>query len=276
MSLIVLTIACSDVLSRASCHYHADHSHFDSLCDPRVDDADNALLSYKHGFCVVSIPYRLSPDYPFPTPTHDCAALIQAVLADDSIPGDRNRVIVGGYSAGGNLSLSAVQLHGLHDKVSAVVAYYPVVNYTLTLEDKLSTSVVAPGKKKDLLENLGPIFNWAYIPIGQDRKDPLLSPAFAERSQLPKKLCILGCQYDLLCDEARTMARDLARLEAGNQKDTETGWVKGNLKWMEIPEVEHGFNQMVEKDKAKAAKNRAAAEKMHQEVAEWIYSEVFV
>ncbi|KAK9899763.1 alpha/beta-hydrolase [Cystobasidium minutum MCA 4210] len=247
-----------------------------TVCSPSVCDVDNAILSRKHGFCVVSIPYRLAPSHPFPTPTYDCAAVIKAVLDDEKgIPADRSRVVLGGYSAGGNLSLSAAQLDGLHDRINAIVAYYPVVDYDLTLEEKLSTSKVAPHKKKDLLESLGPIFNWAYLPHGQDRQDPLLSPAYAERSKLPKNICLVGCEYDLLCGEAKTMAEKLAQKESGQKVDTDSGWEKGNIKWIFMEKVEHGFNQMVTKDPAQTKHNRSSTEQMHQETSDWVYKHVF-
>lgn len=247
-----------------------------TLCNPSICDVDNAILSRKHGFCVVSIPYRKAPGYPFPTPTYDCAALIKAVLDDeDNIPADRTRVVLGGYSAGGNLSLSAAQLDGLHDRINAIVAYYPVVDYDKTLEEKLEGSKLAPGKKRDLLADLGPMFNWAYMNYGQDRRDPLLSPAYAARSKLPKNLCIVGCEYDLLCGEARRMAEDLAKSEKGEKVKDNLGWTKGNLKWMHMEKVEHGFNQMVTKDPEQIKHNRDTTEQMHQGAADWLYSHVF-
>lgn len=247
-----------------------------TLCSPAIDDVDNSLLSRKHGFCVVSIPYRKAPGYPFPTPTHDCAALIKAVLDDEeNIPGDRDRVVLGGYSAGGNLSLSSAQLHGLHNRIKAIVAYYPVVDYDMTLEEKLKDSKLAPGKKRDLLADLGPMFNWAYLPHGQDRRDPLLSPAYADRSKLPVNLCFIGCEYDLLCGEAKRMAEKLARTESGDKVDTASGWEKGNIKWIHVEKVEHGFNQMVTKDPELIKHNRASAEQMHQDATDWVYRHVF-
>jgi acetyl esterase/lipase len=248
-----------------------------TLCSPPIDDVDNTILSKKHGFCVVSIPYRKAPDYPFPTPTYDVAALIKAVLEDeDGIPADRTRVVVGGYSAGANLSLSASQLDNLHDKINAVVAYYPVVDYDMTLEEKLKDSKLAPGKKRDLLADLGPMFNWAYIPHGQDRRDPLLSPTYAERSKLPQNLCILGCEYDLLCGEAKRFAEKLGDKEqSGEKKTSDRGWEKGNVKWIHLEKVEHGFNQMVTKDEEQIRHNKATTEQMHQDVADWLYGHVF-
>lgn len=247
-----------------------------TLCAPAIDDVDNSILSRKHGFCVVSIPYRRAPAYPFPTPTYDCAALIKAVLDDeDSIPADRSRVVVGGYSAGANLSLSSAQLDGLHDRINAIVAYYPVVDYDMTLEEKLQGSKLAPGKKTDLLADLGPMFNWAYIPNGQDRCDPLLSPMYASRSKLPKKICLVGCEYDLLCGEGRKMAEKLADGEDGEKVDDELGWTKGTIKWIHLNKVEHGFNQMVTKDPEQIKHNRSTTETMHQETTDWIYKHVF-
>lgn len=247
-----------------------------TLCNPSIDDIDNSILSRKHGFCVVSIPYRKAPDYRFPTPTYDCAALIRAVLDDeDNIPADRTKVVVGGYSAGANLSLSAAQLDGLHDRINAIVAYYPILDSDMTLEEKLQVSKIAPGREKDTLADLGPLFNWAYIPHGQNRRDPLLSPAYAPRSKLPKNICLVGCEYDLLCGEARNMAECLANSEEGEKVEDDLGWSKGNIRWICLQETEHGFNTTPTKDPELIKRNTATAEQMHQATAEWLYDHVF-
>lgn len=236
-----------------------------------MDDRDNALLSQQHGICVVSIPYRKAPKHPFPTAPNDCANLIAAILGDDSLPVDKSKVAVGGYSAGGNLSLSAVQLNGLHDRIKGVVAYYPVTDYTLTLEEKLSTSKLAPGRKSDMLASLGPMFNWAYIPLGHDRRDPILSPHFAPRDKLPGKLAFFGCEYDLLCTEARKMAEKLA----GGPQQSADEWEKDGIKWELIKEVEHGFNSTPRGTKEQMAFKRKKQEEMQRSAAEWLWREVY-
>jgi acetyl esterase/lipase len=70
---------------------------------------------------VVSIEYDLAPLNRFPGPTNDVVAITQAVIQDESLPVDKSRVVLGGFSAGSNLSLSAAQMPGLKSKIKGVV-----------------------------------------------------------------------------------------------------------------------------------------------------------
>lgn len=242
-----------------------------------ADDRDNALLSQKHGIAVVSIPYRKAPDYPFPAAPKDCAKLIKAILDDPSLPVDKSRVAVGGYSAGGNMSLTAVQLDGLHERIKGLVLFYPATNLAKTLKEKLAVSKIAPGRKNDMLERLGPMFQWAYIPAGTDKRDPLLSPYFAPREKLPKKMFFLGCEYDLLCQEAHDMAEKWAEAESGEKSTAQNGdsWEKGGIKWELLRGCEHGFNQTPPNNEEDAKVKRAKQEAMHESVAKWLFEQVY-
>ena len=245
---------------------------------PLLDDPDNIELSQKHGICVVSIGYRLAPKYPFPIPVQDCAAAIQAVLADPDLPADKSKVAVGGYSAGGNLALAATQLNGLNKRIKGAVAYYPSTNWTESREEKLEKATSPPGKK-DMLVDMIPMLNLGYIDYNQDRRDPLLSPHFAERAALPEKLYILGCEYDLLCSEAEETAEKNAELETGQKvADIEgVGWTKGRVRWRKILGVEHGFNNVVNSMKEAPERKRLLEKRadMHADVARWLKAEVY-
>ena len=236
-----------------------------------MDDSNNAELAYKHGILVVSIPYRLAPLYPFPTPGKDVAALMKAVMDDESLPFDRSKPVAAiGYSAGGNLILTAPQHDNLTDRVKAAVAVYPAVNSTLGTDVRLAKGVVAPGLKHDRLHKMAHWFDFSYVPVGQDKADPLLSPAFAKRDKLPEKLLILGCEYDMLCSEAQEMAEELAKDEPGDRKELEggrIGWEKGRIRWEFAKGMEHGFNL--------SPKHQTEMEKMQEGIAEWLFREVY-
>lgn len=241
---------------------------------PWVDDADNAILCHGHGFCVVSIPYRLGPSYKFPIAPNDVAAMIAAVIQDESLPVDKTKVVVGGYSAGGTLSLAAPQILSpeIRKSIKAIVAYYPSTNSAMDTANKIKRQNLDPSRK-DSLHWMAYMFSLGYIKPGTNRADPLLSPIFAKRENLPEKIYILGCEFDMLCNEAHDMADDLAEHENGEQIDLpqgRKGWTKGNLKWEMLEGVEHGFNQRFHD--AEAKKKTAA---MHQGVADWLRKEVF-
>jgi acetyl esterase/lipase len=252
---------------------------------PTVDDGDNAILCHKHGICIVSINYRKAPAFPFPTAVEDVAALIEAVLDDSDLPVDKSRVAVAGYSAGGNLCLAAPQLSGLHKRIKGAVALYPVTDLSCSLKTKVERATPPP-YRQDMLRSLSKAFNWAYIPRTQDLRNPNLSPSYASRQEFPEKLYILGCEFDLLCPEARDLAVKLADAETAGGEDAltkrelgggRTGWQRGNVTWEELKGVEHGFNQRFahEMNKKRRAEWQTKTQQMHDGVAEWLFREVY-
>ena len=57
------------------------------------------------GYAVLSIDYRLAPEYPFPAAVEDClGAVVWAKREAARFNGDPNRVAIAGESAGGNLA----------------------------------------------------------------------------------------------------------------------------------------------------------------------------
>jgi acetyl esterase len=77
--------------------------HGGAFCVLRADSFPLLCASYAQlGAVVVSVDYRLAPEYPFPIATEECyAALCWAI---DELEVDRSRVVVTGGSAGGALS----------------------------------------------------------------------------------------------------------------------------------------------------------------------------
>jgi acetyl esterase/lipase len=239
---------------------------------PAADDSDNAILCHKYGICIVSINYRKAPGYPFPIPVEDAAALIDAVLNDAELPVDKTKVAVCGYSTGGNLSLTATQLHGLSKRIKGVVAFYPPTVGKRPLDTANLT---------DMLVHMLPLFTWAYILEGQDIRDPLLAPLYAKRENLPSKLFILGCEYDILCNEARDFAEKMAKAEGDTQKkelgNGRVGWESGNITWEELKGLEHGFNQLRNHQSKPEVKKvwTERTEEMHANVAKWLFKEIY-
>ena len=88
-------------------YFHGGGFVFGSL-----DDSDHvcATLS-RHGEClVVSVDYRLAPEFRFPAAVHDAAAALEGVAREArEIGGDPSRIAVGGESAGANLAAVLAQ-----------------------------------------------------------------------------------------------------------------------------------------------------------------------
>ncbi|KAI1803291.1 alpha/beta-hydrolase [Daldinia bambusicola] len=244
---------------------------------PNDDDAWNAQFANMHNVLVVALNYRKAPSYPFPTATYDLEALILATLDDDSLPIDKTRIAIGGFSAGGSLTLSVCQLPSIREKVrpSAAVPIYAIVDKAIPPEIKLKTRYYKPGlgpgmrsAPNDFLSVLSPFFLWSYIEPGFNLTDPLLSPYFAPRNTLPPHIFLIGAELDQLAHESWSMANRLAgRPEplltdvAGQEKigpgkgelildDDRFAFEhiedegKSSIRWLLIPDQIHAFDHL--------------------------------
>ncbi|KAJ9654519.1 hypothetical protein H2198_006462 [Neophaeococcomyces mojaviensis] len=212
-----------------------------TIGDPQFDDKVCHYLCNKFGYVVVSLQYRLAPSNPFPIPVDDCTELALAVLSDPDLPVDHSKVAMGGCSAGGGLTLSVSQDPRLKSKIMALVPFYPVTDFSYKFTgDFRDKPAAADGKgaATDGLRNSMHLFDWAYIPYGQDRTDPRLSPIYADAAVFPKKIYFLTAQYDYLCEEAFNMAKKLA---GDNSLTEDADWDVNGVRWERLPDEVHAF-----------------------------------
>lgn len=209
-----------------------------SLCDPTVDDPFCHTLAHKYGYLVISLSYSLAPQHPFPSAVDDLTALIPAILEDASLPIDHTRVALGGFSAGGNLALSAAQSSTVGPKLAALVPIYPVVDFSGRYKGRFRPT---PDGTPDLLRRTGGWFVWAYIPPGTSLVEPRLSPIYADRAALPPHLLFVGAEYDVLCHEAHEMAKKLVGDRAARDKHEGDDWEADGVSWLRIKGQRHGF-----------------------------------
>lgn len=208
-------------------------------CDASIDDAFCKSWCDRTGMMVVSLNYRKAPVHRFPVPTLDIAAVTRAVIDDETLNIDKSRVVMGGFSAGGSLALTSCQLPELQGRIRAAVSYYPVTDWSHPPPVKWSERLYKE-KKSESLNTVGPALNWAYVPEGQDRTQKLLSPCYATRQELPKWVCLIGAQHDMLCREARNMIYSLAH-EDVPKSGWDEGWERDTYKWLLAMGVRHGF-----------------------------------
>ena len=206
-----------------------------ALMSPMSDDKFCSYFSNTNKVLVVSLDYPKSPQYKFPAPVEAVVDLVNAVLQDEALPFDKNKVAIGGFSAGANLALAASQHESLQGKLKGAVPYYPPVDFTTPIAVSLAARPKDAGP--DMLETDGPMFNFGYIAPGQDLSDPLLSVTYAPREKLPPKLYIIGCEHDLLCRDAGIMAKKLANVG----ETTDTAWEKNGVKWEKVIGEIHGM-----------------------------------
>lgn len=244
--------------------------------DPADNDAWNSKFANQHSALVVALNYGKAPTNPYPGPRLDVEAIIAAVFADPELTPhmDRSKVGITGFSAGGALALSVSLSPAVRDKITAgCVPVYPVTDLSVPMEEKAATRRYKPalagarGATSDFLRPMGPLFDWSYVPIGQDLRDPLLSPYFADRASFPRRMWLIGCELDLLGHEAWRLACKLAGREIpgmderiGQQDLVENGkpgvmitkgdqrycWEEknrdGEVKWLCVPDATHGFD----------------------------------
>ena len=149
------------------------------------------------GMRVLSVDYRLAPEFPFPAAVTDGKRVFDALLAAGVEPGSSS---IWGVSAGGAIALNlAVQT--TQTPVSCVVLFSPWLDLTLTGESMTRKAAV------DLIlsrEGLQPRV-LDYIGDG-DPADPAASPLFADLRGLPPILLQVGSAEVLLDDSVRLAA----------------------------------------------------------------------
>lgn len=103
---------------------HGGGWHYGS---PNDDDTFSCFLADK-GYAVFSIPYRLAPDFTFPTQLDDVRRAIAWIHANAvEFGADSTRIVLMGRSAGGNLALLAG--YTAHDvKISGIITFYPATD----------------------------------------------------------------------------------------------------------------------------------------------------
>ena len=218
--------------------------------EPSLDDAVNAKVCSEWNVLVIALDYPKSPSVKYPIPTQQLVVTISSILSDETLAFDRQRVAIGGYSAGGQLALSVCLDHQLQGKIHAVIPFYPPVDFVESAAVKKNTRPYAYEDEVDKLTKIVPLAKYAYCSVGQDLRAPGLSPAFAAREDLPAWICAVGAELDILANEAGAMMGRLAGKKLVKVGETEglggsdqAGFEadEGRLKWVLARGAPHGF-----------------------------------
>jgi acetyl esterase/lipase len=149
----------------------------------------------------LAIGYRLAPEHPYPA-AHQDALTAWRFLRRQGVPA--SRIAVGGDSAGGNLTITLI--NGLHaageDLPACAWLVSPWTDLTMSGSTLATKDAVDPLIHKGYLEELAE----AYVPGTVDRKDPLISPLFADLHGFPPILIQVGSAETLLADASRFAA----------------------------------------------------------------------
>lgn len=191
---------------------------------------------------VVNVEYRLAPEYKWPAGLEDCWTVLCWVYENAKLLWvDRNRIVMAGDSAGGNLA--ALCAHRDRDRgtgmVRGQVLYYAALavkepkglrDFHFGLEDYIYDD----SQKEAIEPRILAIWNTMqrgendYLPEGISAREAGVSPLWdKDFSGLPSTLLITA-QYDTLTPQSRTYAKYLA----GNHVP---------VVWMDYCGMTHGF-----------------------------------
>jgi acetyl esterase/lipase len=153
------------------------------------------------GVRTLAVGYRLAPEHPFPAARDDALTVCRR-LCNEGYPA--KRIAVGGDSAGANLTLALVEelKRAGEDLPGCLWLASPWTDLAMSGATLTSKSAVDPLIRKEYLEELAA----TYAPQGVDRRDPRLSPLYADLRGLPPTLIQVGSAETLLDDAVRLVA----------------------------------------------------------------------
>ncbi|MBX9846072.1 MAG: alpha/beta hydrolase [Xanthobacteraceae bacterium] len=145
----------------------------------------------------LAVGYRLAPEHPFPA-AHEDALKAWRYLRGQGIAAEH--IAVGGDSAGGNLTIGLINRLRAAGEAGPACAWLasPWTDLTMSGASLATKDAVDPLIHKPYLEELAA----AYAGTA-DRRDPLISPLFADLRGFPPVLVQVGSAETLLDDAAR-------------------------------------------------------------------------
>jgi len=177
---------------------------------------------------VVSVDYRLSPEYRFPAAADDCIAATEWVAAQaKALAIDPRRIAVGGDSAGGNLA--TVVALAARDAGGPALCYQLLV-YPAIDQRQNTPSMTRNATWYPLTDQAIKYFRGHYLPDEKDWTDWRASPHFAKSLAGLPPAYVLTAGFDVLQDEGRAYAERLAKEGVATE-------------YKDYPDMVHGFFQ---------------------------------
>ncbi|MCJ1405200.1 hypothetical protein MMC11_008426 [Xylographa trunciseda] len=215
------------------------------------DDARWAAAVVEEGVVLVSVGYRLAPEHPFPTGIEDCVAATLWIWEHaDEFSLDKSRVIISGFSAGGNFCFAVpMRLYAELEerkkqgrplfssqsgKLAGILAFYPSVDWTQSRAERTASNAIS-GVKGPIPKALFDLFDHSYLyPGSLDMTSPYLSPGLAPDelllNALPDSIYIHTCEWDQLLVEGekfRERLKGLGKFVSGSMtKEVVHAWDK--------------------------------------------------
>jgi len=179
------------------------HIHGGGWAFGSADGQDERLwrLAVHARLAVVSVEYRLAPEHPFPAGPDDCEAVARWLVDHAAAEFGTGRLLIGGESAGAHLSvLTLLRLrdrHGITGAFRAAHLLFGAYDLSMTPSQRSFGS-------RQLLSNTDAIRgSYELFTPGmgaEQRRDPEVSPLFADLAGMPPARIVVGTEDPLLDD----------------------------------------------------------------------------
>jgi monoterpene epsilon-lactone hydrolase len=161
------------------------------------------LMAGFAGIKVITVDYRMPPDFPFPAASDDALAVYRELLKTT----EAKRIGILGASAGGSLTyvtLMRAKTEGL-PMPGAIATGTPTVDLTKTSDSLYTNEMIdnVVGTQDGFLRATGLLYA-----NGRDLKDPLLSPVYGDVHGFPPAILVSGTR-DLYLSNTVRMHRKL-------------------------------------------------------------------
>ncbi len=174
----------------------------------KFTDRITRYLAKKSSAIVVSVDYRLAPEYAFPAAVNDAYTSLKWVENNImKFGGDPSKIAVAGDSAGGNLAaaVSLMSRDKKGPKIKFQILLYPVTDVSCLNTESYNNFSEGFFLKKEHMD----WFRAQYLPDIIDRRNPYASPLLARSHRNLPRAVVITAQFDPLRDEGEAYAEKL-------------------------------------------------------------------
>jgi epsilon-lactone hydrolase len=170
-------------------------------CSPKTHRTFTIALTLATKAKIFALDYRLAPEHRFPAALEDSLNAYRKLLSDGADP---NKIIIGGDSAGGGLTLATlIALRDAGDPLpAAAICLSPWTDLAATGQSIITNT------KRDVMFYGEAIGRGAKVYLGDAHpENPLASPLYADFTGLPPMLIYVSNSEVLLDDSVRLAER---------------------------------------------------------------------
>jgi acetyl esterase/lipase len=211
--------------------------------DVAMNDDSCAAIAEELQILVASVEYRLAPEFPFPAPIEDCYAGLRWFAGTaDELGIDRDRIAIGGASAGGGLCAGLALVARDRGEVHPVfqLLVYPMI------DDRNANTTSPASDDPKVWNRYANAVGWdAYLAgrAGADDVSPYAAPARAtDLAGLPPAYINVG-DLDLFLDEDVAYAMALTKAGVPTELHVYPGAFHGSANFASRAALSRRWNQ---------------------------------